>query len=230
MAKPPGRERCSWEAGLGVGPRCGKIGEIAIGARSGIFKARTVRRRSIEDRWKPEGVELTGEPWRMSEDDDEADGEPSAKLQVLEEAIRKHDADVERIEIAHQSVPRSFFITKKDMEQHGCSAKCPPGTRFEKKSQGYREGSRSFPRSASSDAGQNRCLFSLWVRVVLLVCLSQIEGIDGAKLGWTTFFFGHLYCQFVAVTCTVSLLTLPDFDVLRAADHEEWSPVCGSTL
>ena len=32
----------------------------------------------------------------MSEDDDKADGEPSAKLQVLEEAIRKHDADVER--------------------------------------------------------------------------------------------------------------------------------------
>ena len=51
MVKPPGREWCSWEAGLGVEPRCGKTVEIAIGARSGIFKARTVRRRSTEDRW-----------------------------------------------------------------------------------------------------------------------------------------------------------------------------------
>ena len=28
-------------------------------------------------------------------------------------------------EMAHESMPRSFFITKKDMEQHGYSAKCP---------------------------------------------------------------------------------------------------------
>ena len=26
--------------------------------------------------------------------------------------------------MAHESMPRSFFITKKDMEQHGYSAKC----------------------------------------------------------------------------------------------------------
>ena len=32
----------------------------------------------------------------MNEDDDKADGEPFAKLQVPEEAIRKHDEDVER--------------------------------------------------------------------------------------------------------------------------------------
>ena len=38
-------------------------------------------------------------------------------------------------------------------------------------------GSRSFPHSAWSDATQNRGLFSLWVRVVLLVCFLQIEGI-----------------------------------------------------
>ena len=40
----------------------------------------------------------------------------------------------------------------------------------------------------------------------------------------------HLFRQSVAVTCTVSRSTLPDFDVLRAADHEERSPVCESTL
>ena len=38
-------------------------------------------------------------------------------------------------------------------------------------------------------------------------------------------FWVHFFRQFVAVTRTVSRLTLPDFDVLRAADHEERSPV-----
>ena len=61
MANPPGWERCSWEAGLGVGPGVffgvkGKTEEIVIGARSGIFKARTVRRRSSEDRWTPKAM------------------------------------------------------------------------------------------------------------------------------------------------------------------------------
>ena len=39
---------------------------------------------------------MTTLPWRMSEDDDKADGEQFAKLQVPEEAIHKHDEDVER--------------------------------------------------------------------------------------------------------------------------------------
>ena len=102
MANPPNWERCSWEAGLvwdhGVflGVK-GKTGEIVIGARSGIFKARTVRRRSTEDRWNMNSMELvTGVPWRTSDDDDKVDGEKFAKLQVPEEAIRKHVEDVKK--------------------------------------------------------------------------------------------------------------------------------------
>ena len=84
-----------------------KTGEIVIGARSGIFKARTVRRRSTEDRWNPKAMELvTGVLWRTSEDDDKVDGEKFAKLQVRVEAIRKHDEDVEKErEMAHESMP-----------------------------------------------------------------------------------------------------------------------------
>ena len=107
----------------------GKTVEIVIGARSGIFKARTVRRRSTEDRWNPKAMELvTGVPWRTSEDDDKVDGDKIAMLQVPEEAIHEHDEDVKKErERAHESMPRSFFITTKDMEQHGYSAKCPGG-------------------------------------------------------------------------------------------------------
>ena len=69
-----------WDHGVFLGVK-GKMGEIVIGARSGIFKARTVRRRSIEDRWNPKAMELvTGVPWRTSEDDDKVDGEKFAKL------------------------------------------------------------------------------------------------------------------------------------------------------
>ena len=48
--------------------------------------------------------------------------------------------------------------------------------------------SRSFPHSASSDARLGRGLCTLWVRVVQLVCLLQIEGIccsTGPKHGRT---------------------------------------------
>ena len=63
-----------WDHGDFLGVK-GKTGEIVIGARSGIFKARTVRRRSTEDRWNPKAMELvTGVPWRASEDDDKVDG------------------------------------------------------------------------------------------------------------------------------------------------------------
>ena len=107
-----------WDQGVFLRVK-GKTGEIVIGARSGIFLARTVRRRSTEDRWNPKAVET-------SEDDDKVDGEKFAKLQVPEEAIRKHDEDVKKeTEMAHESIPRSFFITKKDVEQHGYSAKSP---------------------------------------------------------------------------------------------------------
>ena len=112
-----------WDHGVFLGVK-GKTGEIVIGARSGIFKARTVRRRSTEDRWNPKAMELvTGVPWRTSEDDDKVDGGKLAKLQVPEEAIRKHDEDIKK----ERDGPRvdAFFITKKDMEQHGYSAKCP---------------------------------------------------------------------------------------------------------
>ena len=125
MANPPNWGPV-WDHGVFLGVK-GKTGEIVIGARSGIFKARTVRRRSTEDRWNPKAMELvTGAPWRTSEDDDKVDGEKFAKLQVPEEATRKQDEDVKKErEMAHESMPRSFFIKKKDMEQHGHSAKCP---------------------------------------------------------------------------------------------------------
>ena len=57
---------------------------------------------------------VTSVPWRTSEDDDsedddKVDGEKFAKLQVLEEAIRKHDEDVKKErEMAHESMPRSM--------------------------------------------------------------------------------------------------------------------------
>ena len=132
MKNPPNRGRCSWEAGLGVGPRCLSRNQGEDGRdrdRGEIRNLQSKDRQEEVDRGslEPEGHEqVTGVPWRTSEDDDKVDGEKFAKLQVPEEAIRKHDEDVEKErEMAHESMPRSFFITKKDMKQHGYSAKCP---------------------------------------------------------------------------------------------------------
>ena len=133
-----------------MGARFGKTGKIVIGARSGIFKARTDRRRSTEDCWKPEALELTGVPWRMTDDDDMADREGSRSRSCR--YSRKESAGTMRMskgrEITQESMPRSFFITKMDTEQHGCSAKCPGCTssfvasvwdEIRRKSEGHRE-------------------------------------------------------------------------------------------
>ena len=72
----------------------GKTGEIVIGARSGIFKARDCQEEVDRGSLEPEGHGARHR--RTVEDDDKVDGEKFAKLQVTEGAIRKYDEDVKK--------------------------------------------------------------------------------------------------------------------------------------
>ena len=108
-----------WEDGVFLGVR-GKSGELVVGDRHGVWKTRTIRRKPFDERWSKENLELVvGVPWRTSETDPQVDGEP---LEVIRPGPRIAEEDKER---GQEAVPRSFWITKADMEEHGYSARCP---------------------------------------------------------------------------------------------------------
>lgn len=108
-----------WDDGIFLGVR-GKSGEIIVGSRSGVKKARTIQRRPVEERWKASAIELvSGVPWRTCDDDPNVDGE---KLEAVK--LSEFEAAAQR-EVLHETVPKRFRIEAKDLDAHGYSAKCP---------------------------------------------------------------------------------------------------------
>lgn len=76
--KKPIREKLAklisvWEEGIYLG-HMAISGESAIGAAEGIRKTRRMQSRPIMQRWGPENAKVGGVPWRVSQDDPEADG------------------------------------------------------------------------------------------------------------------------------------------------------------
>ena len=61
---PLGKLSCMWEDGIFLGVK-GTTGEIIVGDKKGVWRTRTVRRKTIADRWHPKTLELVGgAPWR----------------------------------------------------------------------------------------------------------------------------------------------------------------------
>jgi hypothetical protein len=133
-----GKLTCLWEDGVYLGIKGGS-GEIIIGNLEGVWKSRTIQRKPIEDRWPEASAAMViGVPWRVNEADPDVDGE---RLEVL----RLPEADVARErEKADTNVPNRFFITKKDLETHGYSHRCPGCTAVLRGTarQGHSEGCR----------------------------------------------------------------------------------------
>ena len=62
-----------WEDGIFLGVK-GTTGEIIVGDKKGVWRTRTVRRKTVEERWHPKTLELVGGvPWRT--DGSEGDGD-----------------------------------------------------------------------------------------------------------------------------------------------------------
>jgi hypothetical protein len=69
-----GKLSVMWEDGVYLGMK-GKTGEVIIGNKNGIWKARTVQRKPAGERWAAGGAdEVRHAPWRTTDDDPEVDG------------------------------------------------------------------------------------------------------------------------------------------------------------
>ena len=116
---------CLWEDGTFLGVRA-VSGEILIGTKTGVTKTRTIQRRPMEERWNEDVLKMiSGVPWRLSEDDPEADGVmPPLFFGNSSRGVPMGDEEVERVRVAID-VPRGFVITLDDIQKFGASAGCP---------------------------------------------------------------------------------------------------------
>ena len=89
-----------------------------------MYKARTIQRRSIADRWDIASAEqVRYVPWKVNEDDEKADGEVLVATRLTEEEVADQIKDNE-FDMGDTAAPRRFKITKKMLLGHGFSARC----------------------------------------------------------------------------------------------------------
>ena len=114
-----GKLSVMWEDGVYLGIK-GKSGEVIVATKTGIWKARTVQRKPMSERWTPGSVdEVRHVPWRTSDNDPEVDGERPRVIRLTPE-----EEEVER-EVMSRAVPRRANISKEDLVEHGYTARCP---------------------------------------------------------------------------------------------------------
>ena len=62
-----GKLSSTWDDGVFLGVR-GKSGEFIVGNKVGVWKARSIQRKPVGDRWGPESMEMVKYvPWKTSE-------------------------------------------------------------------------------------------------------------------------------------------------------------------
>jgi len=114
-----------WEDGIYPGIR-GLSGENIVGTKSGVWKTRTVQRKPKEHRWGQENVEMVGGvPWSTQggKEEGEPDGDmPTEVIKLEARKVGESEAEIIKESI---DVPRSFLISRTDLEKHGFTSKCP---------------------------------------------------------------------------------------------------------
>ena len=94
-----------------------------MGDGSGVWKTRTLMRRPLEERWDKGALGLVGGvPWRVNDDDPEADGE-AMKMDIPSGARQATEQEKELMSQA--PIPRNFYITKEHLTKYGYSQDCP---------------------------------------------------------------------------------------------------------
>ena len=129
----------------------GRSNEFIVSDSSGVYKARTIQRRSIGDRWdiassdQPQYV-----PWKVSEDDEKADGEGLVAIKLTDEEIAEQVKE-RQFDLSDTAAPRRFKISKQMLIEHGFSARC----------EGCRAALEGQPSQNHSEACRKRVLDSI---------------------------------------------------------------------
>jgi len=125
--KPPGgalgKLSVAWSNGVFLGVK-GRSNEIIVSEASGVWKTRTVQRRSIGDRWDVTNAEqIQFVPWKVHEEDEKADGDVLVAVKLTEEEVAEQLKEAD-FDLSDTAVPRRFYVTTKLLKEHGFSAKC----------------------------------------------------------------------------------------------------------
>ena len=111
---------CMWDDGIYLGMK-GGTGEIIVGGRKGVWRTRTARRKTSEERWSRENLELIGGvPWKMTEAKAGDGEELKTEVTIMDKDYRERVRDSEG-----EAVPRKVYISREDVEVHGYTVKCP---------------------------------------------------------------------------------------------------------
>ena len=118
-----GKLSVAWSYGVFLGVK-GRSNEIIISEANGVWKTRTVQRRSIGDRWDVANAEqIQFVPWKVHEDDAKADGDVLVAVKLTEEEVAEQLREAD-FDLSDTAAPRRFYVTTKLLKEHGFSAKC----------------------------------------------------------------------------------------------------------
>ena len=107
---PLGKLTCMWDDGIYLGMK-GGTGEIIVGGRKGVWRTRTVRRKTTEERWSRENLELIGGvPWKMTEEKAGDGEELKTEVTVMDKDYQERVRDGEE-----EAVPRKVYISREDV-------------------------------------------------------------------------------------------------------------------
>ena len=117
-----GKLEIRWRVGIYLGVRA-VSGEMIVGTKEGICRARTVRRKPLEERWsQANSSQVGGVPWKVSEEDE---GDGLSRNGVIQMDPKVMDEKAEEEIRTTPVVPRKFGITKKNLLEHGFTDDCP---------------------------------------------------------------------------------------------------------
>ena len=118
--------RSKWDYGIFVGVRP-RSNEIWVATEERTWKVRSARRLREDGRWSSDSVTCVRRTmWNRFQGDEQADGEiPEGKAVELPPQETKVDQAPQGLTIiTKRQVPREFYITKKDAENHGYTRGC----------------------------------------------------------------------------------------------------------
>ena len=117
--------RSKWDYGIFVGVRP-RSNEIWVATEERTWKVRSVRRLPEDARWSSDSVTWVRRTmWNRFQGDEQADGEIPEDVELPPQETKIDQAPQGLTTITKRQVPREFYITKKDAENHGYTRGCP---------------------------------------------------------------------------------------------------------
>ena len=111
-----------WHDAVFVGIRM-HTGEKLIATTEGVCKTRSIRRKTEDERWNADEImKVTGTPWKpylYTENDELLTRPPPLGIIESDDAV-KVPSETDEV-----PVPRSFAITRRDLENYGYTPACP---------------------------------------------------------------------------------------------------------